>query len=280
MKIDKLSFPHPVLISDDREVSGDFRIDFEYSLGNKIELSADIDLENDYLINSIESGKASFCMEVDCKATIFKKIFKFKKSRFSQKMPSSLLWGEVDVTLFVLAEKGIKNYTPEGMHFDYEDFNFSVNKGDILAYGDSFTFVAVKDSKKLKSPESLIRLKKGNKKQEPMRVVLENDIIEVFLSEKDFKTYKKIQNSSRKMVEIFHSAIVLPALVYAINAATGAGEEFQGLDWYEIIKHRVKNEMDARWHEGNTMEIAQNLLEAPVRRSIEKGWGILIDYSL
>ncbi len=275
MKIDKLSFPHPVLISDDGEIPGNFEIDLEYSLGDNIELAASVDIENNYLMNLIDSGRASICMEVDCKATVFKKLFKFNQSEFSKKIDHSLLAGKVKVGLFVLVEERIDNYTPDHMHEDYEGFEFSVDKGDILAYGDNFSFLAVKDEKKLSAPESLIKVRKGDKREDHMKVVLQNDIIEVFLSKKDFEEHGKIQNSSRKMAEMFHSAIVLPALVYAINISMRAGEDFEGVDWYEIIKHRVENEMEESWDESNVMEIAQNLLESPVQRSIKRGWELI-----
>ena len=64
------------------------------------------------------------------------------------------------------------------------------------------------------------------------------------------------------IVEILHSAIVLPALMQAIAVVQEEASEFAEHKWFDILKGLVEETK-----EEDPMKIAQKILEYPLNRS-------------
>jgi len=64
------------------------------------------------------------------------------------------------------------------------------------------------------------------------------------------------------IVEILHSAIVLPALMDAIAIVQNENSEYSSHKWFNILKDLVEKTKEAE-----PLQIAQKILEHPINRS-------------
>ena len=94
MKVNKLSFPHPVLgLGDD--VAGVYSIEFK---NESVELDRDLIklnikhvLANKTLEKLVSDGFAQYCIEVQCPQTVFKESYFSQNSEHLIKIPANYL---------------------------------------------------------------------------------------------------------------------------------------------------------------------------------------------
>jgi hypothetical protein len=88
------------------------------------------------------------------------------------------------------------------------------------------------------------------------------------LPPKMFKEYDERIRVDRDYIEIIHSSIVFNALVFALYHINE--QEYDGKQWSESIKYRVKTEPALKGFDINdssrVFELAQTLLEDPYQR--------------
>src|SRR5690606_2780272 len=89
----------------------------------------------------------------------------------------------------------------------------------------------------------------------------DGDKITVYLSMNDYRRYQEVKKN-QDIVEILHSAIVLPALMQAVLEVQDDSSEFADRKWFGILKDRV-----AETKEDEPMKVAQKILENPLNRS-------------
>lgn len=279
MKILNLSLPHPVLGGLNDDVSGEYSPEIEAAPTEDFFLfKINHSLKNDSIEQLINSNKAQFCVEVNCPATVFRKCF--LTSDFSQeiKINQESLRNRFDVTFFIVASQPLPNYSNNSFSYDYEGASFDVDKGDILAYGGEIKQFAVKDWISLKSIKSFMTIQKDPDSDGNISVQLSTDKIIVLVSEEDYKKYCSLVNTE-DISPIFHSSIVFPALIYALNqmADPGKAESYSNDAWCEYLKFRKENDTELQqldWtDQEDIVKVAQKILDKPINRllvAIEK----------
>jgi len=145
--------------------------------------------------------------------------------------------------------------------------------------GGSSSFIANKGWLSTKSVASFMTIRCGNKKDGPMEVDLssESGKIVITLSKNDFGKYQ-IYRQNESYYPIYHSCIVFPALLCALNNMMSheGKEEFQDYLWYQVLEERKRTDdklKDLPWDILTAPEIAQTILESPINRvfiSMEK----------
>jgi hypothetical protein len=274
MKILNLSLPHPVLgLSDD--VSGEYSPKVEAAPTEDLFIfKIDHLLENVTLQELIKSGKAQFCVEVNCPATIYRK--SYLSSEFSQeiKIKQEFLRNRFDLTFFIIANSELPHYSNDGFNYDYEGSDFDLDKGDILAFGGEIKQFAVKDWSSLKSIKSFMSIKKDPDSDGNMSFQLSPDKIIVLVSESDYEKYRSLINTEN-ISPVFHTSIVLPALIYALNqmADPNKGDNYSSDAWCEYLRLRKENDTDLQkldWSDQEQIvKIAQIILDKPFSRMLE-----------
>lgn len=273
MKIENLSLPHPVLGSSD-DILGNYNTQSSIRLGRKeIGLSMIHELSHKTLEKLIEQKEAAFLTEVHCAQTLFRVSYIAHDKQQTIILPASDLRDKVDLSFYIIALKDLKQYKVDGANADYADFSFEISKGDILAYGGRSMFWAGKRWEAQKSVSNLMEVKSYESVSGSMKFFLTGDKIIIELSKTDYGQYQKMVKFE-ELVPIFHSTIVLPALMFAISQMIQNNELYENYVWYQILDFRRQSEKRINkipWEMEYVPEIAQAILDNPVERTF---WGI------
>lgn len=271
MKIANLSLPYPVLgVHDD--IAGKYEISGPdvTTKPDKTDITLAHVLRSHEIQALIESGKAEFVTHVHCMKSAFRQCFRTSSITQTISIGSDDLRDKVELEFFIIAAQPIADYRPQSAHADYSGFTFDLTPGDVLAYGGSTNFVAHKQWMASEAVGSFMVLEEGDWKTGPMKVILDRDKIAIRLSREDFKRYKSL-SLGRQLDRIFHSALVLPALIYAVTQMLNAKEAYEDRKWYHVLEDRRTNDpelMNETWDVGNAPVIAQKLLAGPLDRTL------------
>lgn len=272
MKIDRLSLPHPVLgLGDD--VEGKYEPVPSVKLGKKdIVIIIEHVLENKTLQEMIVNGNAIFCTELNCPQTLYRNVFLSREPNQLIKLSAHHLRDKVTARFYIVTQKEVQEYKPAGANKDYEGYAFRVQRGDVLAYGSTTSFIAAKNWEKLAAISSFLIISEGDTREGPFKIDLNEDRITVQLPKKDYAVYRDISNQSL-FGPIFHASVVVPALIYALQQmmTDEAVEQYGGKQWFDVLEFRKNNndKLEKLWNDPtNVPEIAQLLLEQPFSRML------------
>lgn len=263
MRYNNRLFPYPVLgIVDD--IVGEFSAELTYKSDNKvITLSPTFKLVEDYLHKLIQDGQAYFLIQVYCRSTMYREIFKTESSLPTPiTIPSLKLRRDVEVHFFICAEKNIDKYFSKNFNSEYKESRFFIERSDILAYGGKAKFIANKSPEELKSVSSLIRIKNSEKSVHAMWNEYESEKIEINLCEEDYNNYQLVLRN-RVFHNLLHSSIVLPALIDALYFIDKPeAKDFEDKRWFKALKEiKLKSKVQ------DCFQIAQNILDLPNERT-------------
>lgn len=257
-------YPHPVLnIGDD--MGGSLEIDLKVSsTGKEIEISPSFKLVNDDLQSLVDQRKVTFASHIYCRGTMYRSIFKSSKHIPAPiKIQSAKLNGEVEIDFFICASENIPTYQNSSFNSDYAGFTFSIDKGDILAYGGKGTFYAKKSPEELKSVSALMNISSTGKDNHPMYNDYTGQKITIMLCRSDYENYQIVKGSPSLWWNILLSCIVLPALTEALHyASSDESHEYSQSKWRKMLL-----EMKDRYKDGEMIRIAQKILDQPNNRS-------------
>lgn len=258
-------YPHPVLGIED-DIDGEFSVDLTYSSDKDyISLAPIFKLAETNLFNLVSEAKTSFYILVYCKSTFFRQVYKVTSTVPQPlKIPATQLRGEVEVDFFLCANTEIENYKSDNFNLEYSSTVFDIDRSDILAYGGKGKFFANKSPEELKSISSLIRIANSGEKTKPMYNEYTGEKITIFLCEEDYQDYQWIARTN-KLANIFHSSIVLPALVDALYfIETEEAKDHSDRRWFRALEE-IKTKSKTK----DVFQIAQNILHQPSERTFK-----------
>jgi hypothetical protein len=275
MKISNISFPHPVL-----GVADDVRGYYEPELGvgmarHKITLSVEHSLSNKTLQKLVSDKKVFFAVELNCPQTIYRTTYCSHNKNQTFEIDASELRNAVEVSFYVVANEDLYNYAVDGANKDYGGYKFEIGKGDILAYGGTFGFIAGKTWASAESIASIFDVQKSGKEDGPMSFCTSDEKIIIKLSKKDYAKYEEVSRA-HQFYSVLHSSMAFPALMYALAEMMEQNENSEedesrndGCEWKQILENRINNDENLKkigWDRTKIPEIAQILLEKPVDR--------------
>lgn len=272
MKINNISFPHPVLgVHDD--VQGLHSVEVGLTSSQEtVVITVKHAFFNKTIEDLIRTKKASFCVQIICPQTYFRRFYFSREKDQEIRIPHDELRNKVTVEFFVIAERDIPDYENDRAHPDYSGFKFQVEKGDVLSYGGRFSFVADKQWMSNKSVSSFMAIVCGDREKGPIEVDLDNpsEKIIVALPKKDFERFKENARND-VLYPVYHSSIVFPALMYALNQmVTKEGrEQYEDRMWFQVLEEKKRSDAELSgigWEVSNIAEIAQIILKNPVTR--------------
>ena len=264
MKYNNRLYPYPVLgILDD--IEGEFSCNLSVESNRKeIILKPAFHISNHDIEKLIKSGGANICLHLYCRGTLYRKNWIIKDLISDEiKIDSNNLNGETEVDFFICSNSHSLKYKNSQSNKVFNNEEFELEKGDILAYGGKGKFFANKSPEQLKAVSSIMRIKKGKFKNGPFFNDYDDKYIIVHLSETDYELYHDLKEN-KKYINILHTSIVLPSLleaVYFINNEESGASANKENEWYKILE---KNINEAK---GNTiLEKIQNVLDLPLNR--------------
>lgn len=242
MKLNNVSFPHPVLgIGDDvmpspsmqyRQSSDKF---YYYVV-------IDIDMQNESIKKLIADEKVVYICEMECPTTYLRKGIPSKTPHFEIKIPRKEVARTVTFQCTATAIKDIEKYENEGFHEDYQGFDFRLTPGDLVAYFGDFAIEADIQYDKLKSVDSMMSISERSDIHEP-QFNLAKDKIDIQLPSDIYRQYKEF-GKKMEYASIIHASLVLNALTYALYNIDE--DVYQDKLWVRTIKWRLDNEEELK----------------------------------
>jgi hypothetical protein len=278
MKLTDVSFPHPVLGVDD---SVNSTIEFEPTITSNIDsytISIICEHDNDDLASLITCGQAELFCEVTCSSTLYRKVFTDQANEIVFDIPKKQVKGKVSFSCLLVTKQPLAAYQNSMSHPDYDGFIFELDRGEVLARFGEFSFSADINYEKLKAVSSFMEVVENNdEKAEYTNFDLSKGKIEIQLPSTDYRLFASDSISKeQKFASIFHSSIVLNALLSALYNL----ETYQEMAWAQVIKYRLKNEDQFQnisvEEKENIPEIAQRLLGNPFNRLLSQLYDINI----
>lgn len=268
-------YPHPVLTSTtDDYVGSTFNCKLDYKNGiNEVIFNFEIEFDNDEILSLIENGKAEYLVHIECPKTFFRYTIKTTENKFNKSIADSKLNGKVNFCIFVVAKQDLTGYTNKNFNRDYCGMSFDIDKGSIMAIGGQYDCNIEKNSEELSKVQSIFticRYQADN--QNGMEIDIEGDKIAIKLSNESFQNYKLLSNMPT-LQPVFHSMIVIPALIYTFE--TLKREQIESYDnrrWLSAIRRTLKKRnielTDQLLESTPSYEIAQKLLDLPIDRGL------------
>lgn len=280
MKYSEFQFPYPVLGTDDNIASNmnfseEIISDPEHA---EYEIKIIMETDNPDILSYINKDLAEYTCEILCSATLYRKIFRSSKPELTFSIPKKDVRGKVEFTCMIVAKDNIPEYYNDFAHPDYQDYAFNIEKGDILAFFQRFSFSADIDYQKLKAVTAFMEIEDGG--AIPHTIIdLDNPKIVLKLPSEDyFKFASSNISKEEKFTPIIHSSIVYSTIIFALNNIN----DFKDRQWAQVIEHRVETEADFKGislHEKLSIpDIAQRLLGNPISRLLD-GLNYLIEQS-
>lgn len=270
MKLSIRSFPHPVVGNRDDVPGAAFQATTEMTTDREFAyLDAKVSCSSSTINALVQEEKASFVMHVECGNTLFRRAYDFRTSEARFPIILQLLNEDVEVNVFARADRDISGYEVEKAHSDYGSIAFEVKRGDVLAVAEGRVFTIESDFDSIQRIGSIMQIAESNLDHEhPISADLLGDKIMIILSKKDFAQYKLLKHNE-SFVGPLTTIIVLPALMEAIQYARDYARDEDpetGPRWIRLLLRKIES-MQLKLQEAN-LELAQRLLDSPVRRAL------------
>lgn len=265
MRLSSRSYPHPVVGNRDDVPGAAFQAALDMSTDKEaVYMDVAIKCSSKTINDLVKKKDAIFVLHVECSNTLFRRVFEFHDANYRAQIPADNLNDVVEANVFARAVRELSGYRVDSSHTDYGDVAFVVEKGDILAVGEGQLFYLDANFDALSPIGSIMEIHEAHQDGDlPMRVVYDDQKIQIILSKKDFADYKLLKSMEGMSVALT-TTIVLPVLIEALHIAQGDGDE--DLRWVRALRRRIEG-MELKLDGGDPLELAQQILELPVKRT-------------
>lgn len=273
-----ISYPYPVLTSYGDDVIPPLDADnispsMTINENGDYVLSVTCNLNDSALTQLIANNSAEFMMEIDCKNSFFRRSVRQSNNVFTMNLPRKNMAGKTDFNIFVVAKENFK-YTSPNFHPDYEGQSFDVEKGDVLAIFDRFTYDFDIFYSKLKAYSSIMSIRKSDDERcSEIKYLFDSSKIIVEMPQKMFDAYNQFKLDPQYMAAM-HASVVQNALLAALlQEDDWSADADDDPLWKRTIKYRVAHEEQFAGlgldDKENMVAIAQKLLGNPVERMFD-----------
>lgn len=222
----------------------------------------------------VERGLAKYGVHVECPRTFYRQWFPQESAEIKLSLPVTAVRGRVELLAFCVAAQDIEDYRLPGQHADYNDSSFEIRAGDYLAIARHVEFDAFLDLDPIRKISSILDVRKSSERTTgPAEIFLQEQRIEVWLSQDDFRSYVELRTDP-SVRGLLANSVVFPAVLQAINYLAGLSGE--ALDeakadqrWCRSLAARLEN--GGVYMKDGPEKIylaAQQILKEPVRRGL------------
>jgi hypothetical protein len=285
MRIKERNYPHPVLSpwSDDitpYDLNCDISVKFEKPYYYFI---YHFSLDNSAICELLRNGNACFILHVECGATFYRKAFTFL---WTEAEPRKILEGSIaipyneiavsaEASVFVCSGTTCRNYTPTGMHPDYQNQFFKIENADVLAVGKTIICPLDRENEPFKNISSIITFSKSEETTEDVLTVEFNgDKLVGVMSLNLWNTYIQLNNAAN--AKILSTMLVIPILMEGLNRLRSIKltsdetllEEYRNKRWFRLLERKL-NALGIKIEAESVivLYVAQKILDFPYLRA-------------
>ena len=223
----------------------------------------------------VDNGTARFGIHVECPRTFYRQWFPQESAEINLVLPSTAVRGRVELLAFCVAVKDIDDYRLAGQHADYEGASFKVNPGDYLAIAQHREFDAFLDLDPIRKISSILNVKDSEERSKgPAEIFLDDQRIEVELSQEDFDSYKQLR-ADPTVRGLLVNSVVFPAILHAVNylcSMTPGDRDAAKADlrWCRSLVARLdKDGVSLDSGPEKVFRATQEILKEPIHRGID-----------
>ena len=262
-----LSYPFPVFGNDDDVAGAMPAFQLDHSIAGTsvtLRLVPDVLITGNATIDQmVTEGEAEWFMRLHCARSFYRSEVGIATGSTVVQLSTEEVEGAVVAEIFVVASTPIEAYSPMGLHSDYGDETFAIDKGEIVAAICEFDFVIEPRFDPMKADaKSFIQFEKAEEREGPFRIDAEGDTIIVFIPQREWEVVHQIKVLAP---ELLHISLAYPALVYGIQQMEKDGSDTRAwagkLSGMIQAKHLSSDDNDA-------FDTAQALLENPLIRGL------------
>ena len=280
MNITNRKFVYPVL-SDEKDDYNEsvFNVNFEHSMDsvNSLKLAFDITIICPELEQMILKGQAEYAIHLECSTTAYREILRTISKHVEYVIPIGRVNGPLEIVAFVILRKGISNFLCSDWVADYAGISFNLAQGSILAYQNLPGLDITKDFEVFTNADSIFLIyKRITDMNKPAEINLESAKIRIGLGTKDYNVYS-IYSSKMEMQSIFHSMLILPALIFVFEELKqDDGQEiYHNREWFIALeKAYAKRGLDFMNEvlnaEKTSYQLAQEAMELPLSQAFDQ----------
>lgn len=268
-------YPHPVLAAGYDNYK-DASIDSTCSVTKGIReliFSMDTKMDEEGLLALIDEDKAEYAYHIECPLTSYRVMIRSAQPDVVRHIPEKSLNGEVSICCFIIAKENLQGYKNPNFNDDYAGLSFDIEKGSILGIGGQHRVTITKEVDDLAKIPSIFSICRKAADSDPsMSFDLDNNKIAINLSSIDFQNYK-VMVTKPSMISVFHSMIIMPALIYVFEQLRRDGmEEHIGKRWCHGLKKALDHTntpLNMETLENTpSYELAQKVLDLPVNKAL------------
>ena len=241
MNITNRLFTYPVL-SDEKDdfINSIFHVDYEQSMQgvNSLKLVFDITMNCEDLERLIIDGKADYVIHLECSTTAYREVIHSVSKHIEHVIPIGRINGSFDAVAFIILKKNIKNYYCSDWVEDFSDPIPNLTVGTILAYQNLSSLDITKDYEEFTNAGSIFSIYKRVTEEDcPAEINLDSTKIRIGLGTKDYDVYA-VYSGKTELQSLFHSMLILPALVYVFEELKqeGGEETYHNKEWFLALE--------------------------------------------
>ncbi|QNM15796.1 hypothetical protein [Fusobacterium hominis] len=277
MEIKNKLYPHPVLReNNDDYINSSFEMDLSYEKDIKrLKLNINFKLNNKTLEKMLLDEKVEYVVHIECPKTSYRRIITTTEKILSENLKDENILGKIQVTSFIVVKENILNYENESFNSDYFGMKFNLEKGTILAIGDSYKIDVDKEKESLGNvPSIFIICKKMTTDEIGINIEYNMDKIRIDLNISDYEKYTQLVSTSTQFIDVINSSLIFPTLIYVFEKLKNEFDEIEENDyrWFKALKnifekygYRFNQEL---FENETSLQLAQKILDFPFSKSL------------
>ena len=277
MEIKNRLYPHPVLReNNDDYINSSFEMDLSYERDIKrLKLNINFKLVNKTLEKMLLDEKVQYVVHIECPKTSYRKIITTTEKSLSENLKDENILGKIQVTSFIVVKESILNYENESFNSDYFGMKFNLEKGTILAIGDSYKIDVDKEKESLGNVPSIFTIcKKMTTDETGINIEYNMNKIRIDLNISDYEKYTQLVSTSGQFIDVINSSLIFPTLIYVFEKLKNEFDEIEENDyrWFKALKnifekygYRFNQEL---FENETSLQLAQKILEFPFSKSL------------
>ncbi len=255
-----LCYPYPIL----RTTSIDFKesiLDTKISkeiIDNEYVLTVDVETNNNQITRFINEGFIIKALFVESGALKYKRMFNVTVDN-KVRIPCDQIYGKVELQVCLICNQNIDTYYNTDFNEDFQGFNISLSKGDIIGLGDAYEFDALLEKDNIKNISSIFIINEAYENY--MSYDISGDQVIIYLPKELKNEYETIRQM-KDTYPILNSMIVFPVLCelvrYCLNDETDS-------QWYFVLKKKIHELIEAKIinkNENDHFKIAQIIVDS------------------
>lgn len=277
MEIKNRLYPHPVLReNNDDYINSSFEMDLSYERDIKrLKLNINFKLDNKTLEKMLLDEKVQYVVHIECPKTSYRRIITTTEKSLSENLKDENILGKIQVTSFIVVKESILNYENESFNSDYFGMKFNLEKGTILAIGDSYKIDVDKEKESLGNVPSIFTIcKKMTTDETGINIEYNMNKIRIDLNISDYEKYTQLVSTSGQFIDVINSSLIFPTLIYVFEKLKNEFDEIEENDyrWFKALKnifekygYRFNQEL---FENETSLQLAQKILELPFSKSL------------